>query len=126
MNGIMSLVATPLWPCLASVTAADMGTSVLEDVAASTVIRCERKASGARVSAARAFHADCERDIARPLRPGPPASPGVQFATFHIAGHFWRSDATNSSVWQGCQLQNCQLRSLYVTDPKNAGSFPTS
>eukprot|EP00959_Pyramimonas_sp_CCMP1952_P069890 1459343-Pyramimonas_sp.AAC.1 len=85
----------------------------MEDLSIQSVVRAERLLAASWVAYSRAFHDDMEAYV---------RTPPLEGLTHHVGGHFYRSDATNSSVWQRAKIHNTQLRSVYLTDHNRANA----
>ena len=90
---------------LSNVSSKDLGSVLLQDLSHQTICRAEVKAAAALVVDAQDFF-----DLAEEALKESAASANT------ISVHSFRSDATNSAVWQKSKLLNAQLESVYVLD----------
>ena len=87
---------------LSTVSCADIGSVILSDVSRWSVARAEVRAAAALTASAKYFFAEAERRYFAP----PP-----QTGSFPLIVHGFRSDATNSSIWQRRKLTSLELES---------------
>jgi hypothetical protein len=91
---------------LGNLACADIGHVVLQDIDGTTVSRAEKKTGAALMASSRLFFSHLRLDL---------------FGTedklpFNLAVHSFRTDGTNSSIWQRRKLYALELESAFLVD----------
>ena len=86
------------------------GQMLLDDVSRHTVHRCEVKAAAALMAASRAFYAPIWASLS-------------DDTDFNLTVHGFRSDATNSGIWQRQKLCALELETAYLEELPASRSF---
>lgn len=82
-----------------SISCADFGKTILDDISATTVARCEQRMGACLIAAARLFYSQLKHDLFEQSSKG-----------FCISIHSYRQDATNGKV----KLSGMELETMYI------------
>ncbi|CAE8597805.1 unnamed protein product [Polarella glacialis] len=90
-----------------SISAYDLGAVLMENISGQTVIRAELLLAASLTASSRYFHLDARSDMRSPWPEGTESS-----MKFRVACYSFRSDATNSCIWQNAKLHGTETRRI--------------